>query len=145
MIVRFTQVYIEVGVSLPFSVKLQEYLGNIVSSIAQPSEVFLSKFDSSFNIRIYISAKRGIVSNEVCGPACAKRNKEIEYTIFLPFDQISKSEHFVKLSAGFIFDGICEVFDDLCIESRFLASKRAEAIDFICSSTEMIKQKEWDE
>ena len=90
MKVHFRQIYIEPGVTFPFSCDLQRRLAREVSALVEPSAKFLKKYGDDFELTFNVSAKSGIDANEIRGPSVFRRAKDVEYTIFLPFDLITR-------------------------------------------------------
>ena len=78
------QIYIEPGVAFPFSLRFQKWLGDALSERVSASEQFSNKFGSGFDLGLRISAKANINQPEIKGPTVFKRDKDVEFTIFLP-------------------------------------------------------------
>src|SRR5580704_1479285 len=91
MKVYFSQIYIKPGVSFPFSHHFQVHLSNVITDLVVPSPSFVEKYGDDFDIVFRISAKREIRDNEIKGPTVFNKEKDIEYTVFLPFDVIHRA------------------------------------------------------
>jgi len=78
------QIYIKVGVSFPFSLRFQRWLGDALSDRVEVSDQFSQKFGADFGLGLRISGKEDIDRPEIKGPTVFKRDKDVEYTIFLP-------------------------------------------------------------
>lgn len=78
------QIYIKVGVAFPFSLRFQKWLGDALSERVGVSEQFSNEFGPSFGLGLRISAKENIDQPEIKGPTMFKRDKKVEFTIFLP-------------------------------------------------------------
>ena len=81
------QIYIQVGATFPFSLRFQRWLGEALSGRVEVSERFCKEFGSDFELGFRISAKKGIDRVEIKGPTVFKRDKSVEFTIFLPYGQ----------------------------------------------------------
>ena len=78
------QIYIKPGVSFPFSLRFQKWLGDALTQRVVASEVFRNAYSDSFSLGLRISAKDDIDQTEIKGPTVFKRDKSVEFTIFLP-------------------------------------------------------------
>jgi len=78
------QIYIKAGVAFPFSLRFQRWLGDALSERVEVSEQFSKKFGADFGLGLRISAKEDIERPEIKGPTVFKRDKNVEFTIFLP-------------------------------------------------------------
>lgn len=78
------QIYIKAGVVFPFSLRFQRWLGDALSERVEASEKFRNAFGTDFGLGFRISAKEGIDQPEIKGPTVFKRDKNVEFTIFLP-------------------------------------------------------------
>jgi hypothetical protein len=78
------QIYIKAGVTFPFSLRFQKWLGDALSERVEMSPEFSSGFGAGYGLGLRISAKDDIEQPEIKGPTVFKRDKTIEFTIFLP-------------------------------------------------------------
>ena len=85
------QIYIEPGVNFPFSHLMQVWLGQQLSALASPTADFVNAYGIDFSLVIRISARKSLKANEIKGPTVFKRTKDVEYTIFLPYETIARS------------------------------------------------------
>lgn len=145
MKVAFSQVYIEPGISFPFSVDFQRRLTNAVTASVTPSTKFQGKYGADFELGILISAKRGLVDNDVRGPSCSKKYKVVDYTVFLPFDPIVTSREAPRLALAFLLQGVADVFDKLEFDKTRFLDQRQSLIDAICSDPMMLAKPSWNE
>lgn len=87
MKVAVSQVYIEVGVYYPFSYRFQVYISDELSKLVSPSAAYVERYGADYDLIINMSAKSGLTSAEVKGPTVFRKTKDVEYTVFLPFDR----------------------------------------------------------
>lgn len=139
MKISFTQAYVEPGVDFPFSHVCQGYLSDEVSSLVSPSSTFLEEYGDDYALGFYITAKVRIQKNEVHGPAVSKRNKDVEYSVFLPYDAINRKKDVLGSALEFLIEGVCEVLESLKIDTRHLKKRRDTLISHICSDPTMIE------
>lgn len=79
------QIYIKAGVIFPFSLRFQKWLGDALSERVEATECFINEFGVGARLGIRISAKENIDQPEIKGPTVFKRDKCVEFTIFLPY------------------------------------------------------------
>lgn len=142
MNVYFGQLYIEPGVSFPFSHHFQRYLSKEVTAFVEPSAKFNKDFGGDFELMIRIGAKKRLQDNEVCGPTVFKEDKDVEYTVFLPFKVIKRAADVPRAALQFLFKGIATVFEELGIDGRLLSEHEERIIDHICSNPLMFEDEE---
>lgn len=139
MNVILTQAYIEPGVKFPFSHVMQAFLDGELSALASPSAAFTKKYGPDFNLVLYLSAKRELTNTEIKGPGIYKKTRDIEYTLFLPFEKVIEQADMCRSALTFLCDGIREVFARVGIVApEFDAAKQAELIDHICGAPDML-------
>jgi hypothetical protein len=144
MKVWFGQIYIEPGVSFPFSHLFQRRLSAEVTALVEPSSTFLKKYGSDFELIFRISAKQGLKDNEIKGPTVFRKAKDVEYSIFLPFDVINRNADAPKRALSFLLKGVCKVFDMLEIDKTRLFNKQQSLIEGICSDPTMLEEPSWN-
>lgn len=139
MNVHVGQVYVKPGIGFPFSHLMQRWLSNKLSSLSTPSPDFVQKYGADFDLVIRISAETNISDNVIRGPTVFRRGKDIEYTIFLPFDIIRSSSDWCSSAMRFVVAGVRSVFNDVGIETNSLDASEQSIISHICSSHEMLR------
>lgn len=137
MRVWFGQIYIEPGVSFPFSHHFQRRLSDAITALVQPSPMFLKKFGSDFKLMFNVSAKKGIERNEIKGPTVFMKTKDVEYTVFLPFEVITSTAEVPKTALTFLLRGVCSVLESLDIDTATVMQQEQSLIEQICSDTAM--------
>ncbi|HEY1121949.1 MAG TPA: hypothetical protein VGE67_10130 [Haloferula sp.] len=142
MNVHFGQIYIEPGVAFPWSIQFQQRISAEVSPLISASEAFIEEFGGEWSMMFRISAKQEIDGVEVRGPTVFKRDRSIEFSLFLPFDIIPRGDAFMLPALRFLFDGIQEGFVRVGIETAKLEAKRDQLIDQIYDASGMV-DSEW--
>jgi hypothetical protein len=99
------QVYIKVGVTFPFSLRFQKWFGDALSGRVDDSQLFAYQFGNDFGLGFRISAKDNISQPEILGPTVFKRDKNVEYTIFLPHE---KRNYYLLQVAADVFNQLLE-------------------------------------
>lgn len=139
MNVYFGQLYIEPGASFPFSHSFQLYLAEVVTSLVTPSETFVQKYGADFDLMIRVSAKRRIQDNEIVGPTVFRKTKDVEYTVFLPFDVTSRDSNMSRSALLFLLQGTCSIFELLGIDPSQVLARQASMIETICEDPMMFE------
>lgn len=137
MRVQFTQIYIEPGVVFAFSTEFQCYLSDTVTALVRPTEKFNKRYGSDWDVIFNVSAKRAIEDNEIRGPMVFRKSKDVEYTVFLPFDVASRDSDIRESGLRFLFKGTQAVLDRLGIDAADFAQCQEEIIRRIRSDPSM--------
>jgi hypothetical protein len=133
MRVYFSQIYIKPGVRFPFTHHFQRRLSDEITALVEPSARFIEKYGIDFELTFRISAKQIIPDNEIKGPTVSRRTKDVEYTVFLPFDVITRQSEVPQNALRFLLRGVCSVFESLNIETEKILELQDNLIEQICS------------
>jgi hypothetical protein len=145
MKVHFGQIYIEPRASFPFSYRCQQRISREVTALVKPSPKFIKTYGTEFKLMFNVSAKCGIRENKIKGPSVFRKSKNVEYTIFLPFDVIIRDAEAPKSALRFLLEGVYKIFDALEISKSKLVERQDELINGICSDPAMLEERSWDE
>ena len=137
MKVYFGQFYIQPDVTFPFSHRLQRRLAEEITGLVTPSAIFTREYGSDWELMFRISAKTQIDDNDIRGPTVYKRDRDVEYTIFLPFDIITRSDRVPQMALQFSLKGCCRVFRGLDIDPAAVEETTESMIESICSDPKM--------
>jgi hypothetical protein len=139
MKVSVGQIYIQAEVDFPFSFEMQSWISKELSALASPGPAFLKSYGKGFELIIRLSAKTKIGENEIRGPSVFKKNKDVEYTVFLPFDPIRDAgAGSRRLAAEKFVDGVAAVFAKAGILAPKLSERRATLINKLVTDDEML-------
>ena len=139
MKVYFGQLYIRPGINFPFSHIFQHYISEKVTALTFASAKFVQEYGEDFDLIFRMSAKEGLRQNEIRGPTVFRRTKDVEYSIFLPFDVIVGEPDVPRAALRYLFDGVCDVFNRLGIDRRQVAEASDSIIEQVCSDPAMFK------
>ncbi len=142
MKISFGQVYVEVGANFPFSHHFQRLLSETFSQLATPTEAFTKRFGADFELMVRISARRNLSENEIKGPTVFKRDKDVEYTLFLPYSVIVASPPVCQTAVRFVLAGAAGVMDLAGITISD-PERRLEGISEIACSNPIMTKGEW--
>lgn len=145
MEIHFGQIYITPGATFPFSWQFQGRISEELTALVSPSPKFKEKYGSEFNLIFNISAKKQIQENEIRGPTVFKKDKDVEYSIFLPFDVIKQNSDVLRTALQYLLRGVCDVFALLGIDATKVVQKEEAIIENICSDPTMFEREESDE
>jgi len=139
MKIYFGQIYIQVGISFPFNHLFQNFLGTKISELIKPSQKFITLYSDDYSFGIRISAKKELAINEIKGPTVYKKDKEVEFTIFLPYTPIMQKIEPNRSALEHLFDGVYVVLGKYEIDISYLKKEQDKVIDKILSSPEMFE------
>ncbi len=139
MKIHFGQIYIEAGASFPFTHKYQLAISENVSKLVVPSDSFVSLYGQDYELMIRVSAKKGLKENEIKGPTVFKKEKDIEFTIFLPHDILIGKDNWAEETTIFLLKGLYSVLNSLGINSDILKNSQTEIVTALCCEPENIK------
>ena len=140
MKVFFGQIYIEAGTAFPFSIAFQQRLSGEVTRSIAPSDYFTNEYGQDWSLIFRISAKRNLLQNEVRGPTIFAKEKHVEFSIFLPFDEISADSDWAGTALHHLMEGVISILERLKIDSATLKIERARLIREICSDSAYFKK-----
>ncbi|HAB15340.1 MAG TPA: hypothetical protein DCE44_02705 [Verrucomicrobiales bacterium] len=144
MKVHFGQVYIEPGVALPFSHHFQRRLSEEITALVTSSTKFTQRYGEDWELMFRISAKRTICDNEIRGPSVFKNDKDVEFTIFLPFDAIQREASVSRSAIGFLLCGVCAVLDSLGFDTSEIQARLSSLAESISSDPTMFEPDDCD-
>lgn len=142
MKVYFSQIYIEQGAELFFSTAFQQYLSHEVSSLVAVSEAFAREYSEDFDIIFRISAKRMIDLVEVRGPTMFRKSRDVEYTIFLPYDVLAISEEPHRMALHYLLTSVSDILDSLQIATSSLRNAEETIISNVITTPAMYQRAE---
>ena len=142
MRIYFGQIYIEAGVSFPFSHLFQRRMSDEVTALIIPSPQFVKKYGEDWDLMFRISAKAAIQNTEIRGPSVFRKDKDVEYSIFLPFTKIQAAEDVSRAAIEHLFDAFLSVLTKLGFSIESLQAHRASLVESISSDPAMIDHDE---
>lgn len=142
MKIQFSQAYIDVDASFPFSYRWQTRVSDEISALVKPSDEFIEKYGRAYDLVFNVSAKLRIKKNQILGPTVFKRTKDVEYTVFLPFSVISKEADVLRAATQFLFEGACSVMESLGIDTAAVRKSEQAIINGICSDPTMLDDED---
>ena len=86
MIVFVTQIYIEPGCDYPCPHIFQQFVSQEITRRVEMSTSFAQQVGPDFKLIFRMSAKPALEAPEIKGPTVFKKDKDVEFTIFLPFE-----------------------------------------------------------
>jgi hypothetical protein len=139
MSIYVSQIYPEAGVSYPFSHRFQKYLSELVNAEVGVSQKFVDQYGPDYDLIFRMSAKEGLVVPEIKGPTVFKRDKDVEYTVFLPFDRTAELEtSTLSRAVEMLLASMIDVLDRLGMNTTRLAHKSSAIVSQILGDSKMI-------
>lgn len=139
MKIYFGQIYIEPDAFFPFSHLFQRRLSEEITALVAPSAKFIQKYGEDWELMFNVSAKRAIFENEIRGPSFFKKDKDVEFTIFLPFDAIQREVSVRRAAIEFLLRGVCSVLGSLGIDTSAIQARQSSLAESISSDPTMFK------
>jgi hypothetical protein len=136
--VFFCQIYIEPGISFPFSHHFQRRMSDHVTSLVSLSPEFEKRYGLDWDVTINVSAKEQM-ENEIRGPTVFRKNKDVEYSVFLPFSAISEQENQLHAALAFLFGGTYSALEALGLDTSRLRDSEHSTIRAILADATMVK------
>jgi hypothetical protein len=136
-----TQIYIEAGINYPFSHIWQRFMFRQLTLRVQPSKKFCQTYGDDFDLTFNISSKSAIERPEVFGPTVFKKDKDVEYTIFLTYDRTTTLDNLRSFDAVLqqLFAEIVNVLEKLEIDTDLLVKDAPQLIDEIIGEKSMFE------
>ena len=139
MIIYVSQIYPEAGVSYPFSHRFQKCLSELVNAEVGVSPKFADQYGPDYDLIFRMSAKEGLAMPEIKGPTVFKRDKDVEYTVFLPFDRTVELESStLSRAVEMLLASMITVLDSLGISTTSLAQNSSAIVSQILGDDRMI-------
>lgn len=136
------QIYISPGISFPLTLHFQKWLGEELTNRIEPSEEFQRAYPGDFDLGFRLSAKSEIREPEIKGPTVFKRDKNVEFTIFLPYRaQAEPESDRYRWLMELLLDSIVQVLLRLRIEPTKVRDSASELIERFIASPAMIASK----
>ena len=138
MNISFGQVYIRPGITFPFSHHFQRRMREHASSLVSSSPEFENRYGPDWQVMINVSAKE-IFECQTIGPAVFRKDKRVEYSVFLPFSAISGQENQLHFALSFLFGGTYSVLEALGLDTARLRESEESTIQSVLSDATMVK------
>jgi len=134
------QIYIQAGVNYPFSHEFQNWVGNELSKLIEPSNAFLEMYSKDFDLMFRLSAKAELDEIEIKGPTVYTNDKDIEFTIFLPYQKIPLEEKdSFKQPLEMFLEGVTLALELVSVDSSKVRNDSSELAEKIISNNSMFK------
>jgi hypothetical protein len=137
MKIYFGQIYVTPDVEFPFTISFQQRLSGEVSALLKPPESFIRRYGADWDVIFRVSAKRAITDNEIRGPSISKKDKNVEFTVFLPFDVIQSADAVSVSAIQYLLRGTCSVLASLEFDVARLQAHQASLADTLSSDPAM--------
>lgn len=134
------QIYIQQDVNFGFSYLFQRSIHSFLSENIKNSERFCEKY-KDYTLMFRMSAKKDITENEIKGPTIFRKDKDMEYSIFLPFDEIMKNENYNYFALKYLFEGIYSILDKYGFDFSIIKKEEEKFINTVLNDPSMLYEK----
>ena len=135
---HIAQFYLEAGAAYAFSYRFQRFLSQELAQRVRPSEMFIREYGEDCDLMFRVSAKSSLTAPEVKGPTVFRADKDVEYSIFLPFDkERALDEQRYREVLTLLLQEIAGVLKTLGMEVKELAQDASDIIDRIVKNPMM--------
>lgn len=138
MQIHVGQIYISPDAAFPFSVRWQTHCGDLLSSLPLHSARFEQDYGVDYKLIFRVSAKKNIDEVETRGPTHFRRDRHVEFTLFLPHAgraRVSVAE--CRVAMDQMFAAVGTVLELLGCEPEALRAAAPRWIDEIMNRAEM--------
>ena len=133
----YGQLYTQAGSSFPFSHVFQQFMGARTTELVKPSSTYINGHGEDYSLMFRISAKRELAINEIVGPTVYKKDRDVEYSIFLPYTPITQMNDPNRSALEYLFEAVYEVLEGYEIDTSKLRAEQKNMIEEIMSRPEM--------
>jgi len=130
--------YNEVGYSFEFSYKVDLFIREQIIAKIFP-KYRLNDIEEGWYLNLVIATDSKTKELEVRGPDKRKRQKMIDYGLWLPFDRIMKSQYPLETFIDYYFDALEIVFADYGVEKKDLLDLKVMSKKEILNNSEYIR------
>lgn len=140
MKIHVSQFYLEAGAAYSLSYRFQIFVSEELTHRVEPSEKFVSEYGEDFELIFRVSAKSTLTAPEVKGPTVFKKDKDVEYSVFLPFDKAKPlDEGRYREVLALLLQAIVGVLDSLGMKINGLDQDANDIIDQIVKDPVMFR------
>jgi len=100
----------------------------------------VKKYGEDWDLMFRISARAAIGDTDIRGPSVFRKNRNVEYSIFLPFTTIRGAEDVLRTAIEYLFDAFLSVLTKLGFSTERIGARRLALVDSICSDPRMFDQ-----
>lgn len=134
MILLLSEWYSEVGVEFKVSNKILKIIREkLLENIFIPNG--LDKEEERYYFNIVITANSHSDELDVRGPTIRKREKMIDYGLWLPYNKIIKASNYLETYLDYLFAAFVKVFDNYKISEKVVLELKNEVVNIVLNST----------
>ena len=137
MTIYLTQIYVEAGANFPLSHHFQLLAGKLLTDAFCLPPPFVAKYGSDFALVLRMSAKSSLQVVEIVGPTVFKRDKTVEFTIFIPFRKVPFDKTVFREVITLLMEGINQVFIRIGVGNEEITERLTLCAERILSADNM--------
>jgi len=105
-----------------------------------PSEAFKERFGEEWDLGFNVSAKQGIGHTEIRGPQRFKKDKEVEFTMFLPYDVVQLQQEPLRAAMVLTVEATIQVLQRLQIDTGRISADADRFIEHLMAGRGVVKE-----
>lgn len=123
---------------LPFSNDFQIDFAKQLEKFVAASPSFTEKFGPGWSLSLCFSGKSSIRDTEIAGPGIYRKGKAVEFSIFIPYDVVSKARDAPRSTLEFLFQGIYSILQRIDLETQKLRAQEDKIIARVLSNPKLL-------
>lgn len=133
------QIYAQPGINYPFSHVFQRWLGQKLTELNMSSAHFDRRYPG-FDLMLRMSAMADLAQPRIKGPSVFRRDKEVEFSVFLPHIECDPSDkNTYRKPLRLFLDSVACILEELGIDASHLTGICDELINGIVTDPEMFR------
>ena len=142
MKIHVGQIYIEPGATFPFSHTFQNWISKELTKRVRASPAYIKAYGSDYELMFNLSAKSGIRKPEIKGPTVFRKTKDVEYSVFLPFEKKAvPGRDGYERQLRLLLDCVLSVLRTLGVDGARIENDSALLIEGFHSTPDMISTR----
>jgi hypothetical protein len=138
--IHYTQIYVQPGILFPFTHIWQKRMSEWATNATTPSEAFKQTYGEDWNLGFNVSAKQSIDHTEIRGPQRFKKDREVEFTMFLPYDVVQLQDEPLRAAVRLTVEATVEVLQRLQIDTDPMSSDATRFIEHLMACDGVVKE-----
>jgi len=125
MILIINSLFVEPNITFNVSDNIMAKINETFEGALKPSKTFIKNYEN-FDIGFTISTKKEVEYLYIQGPLIDKKEKEIYFTIWMPYEKIYLSENYIEAYLDNLYEGIILGIKKYEIDTELINTKFLE-------------------
>jgi hypothetical protein len=105
-----------------------------LSRALEDEKAFVTKYKADYKLLILVSTRKDTRQTDIRRPAILRKLQCIEYVVYLPYQEISESPHYLSSFSNYLLDAIKEILSKYQIKSKRLDETVSRLLKTISTS-----------